>query len=356
SGYAAAPVCSPTRYSILYGQTCARLRKTLVRGPNLVDHTQLSLPQAIKRADARYVCAHFGKWHIAVEPETVGFDVSDGKTTNREGGFNNGKAVEWSGYAADDPKLVDHVTDRGIAFMREQVRAGRPFFLQLSHYAVHSDIVFRESTLREVERWPRGRTHQHAGYAAMIKDLDDAVGRLMRAFDDLNLADNTYVFFVSDNGGMPMIPPKRRDGVPYERALNAPLRSGKWDLTEGGLRVPFFVAGPGIAAGIQCDTPVVTYDLLPTFTDIAGASAFTSPTLDGASLLPLLHDPRSASVKRPLGDTLVFHFPHYNRMGPGGSPSAARRGPCGCSVGSETRACRPAGASRKRSAGRGAAG
>ena len=142
SGYAASCVCSPTRYSILYGKTPARLGKTLVRGPNRVDHTQTSLPQTLKRVDGRYVCAHFGKWHMNVDPSEVGYDKSDGMTTNKEGGFSNDAKVAWKGYTADDPKLTDHVTNRGIEFIQEHTRDERPFYLQLSYYAMHSDVVY----------------------------------------------------------------------------------------------------------------------------------------------------------------------------------------------------------------------
>ena len=325
-GYAASPVCSPTRYSIQYGKTPARLHKTIVRGPNHVDHSQTSLPQALKSVDERYVCAHFGKWHIKVEPAQLGYDFSDGKTTNREGGFTNGKPAEWNGYSADDPKLIDHVTDRGIAFMQAQVQAGRPFFLQLSHYAVHSDIVYKEASLEDVQSREPGQVHTHAGYAAMMQDLDNGIGKLMQAYDELGLSDNTYVFFVSDNGGMPIIPPRAQGGVPYEVGLNAPLRRGKWDLTEGGIRVPFIVAGPGIQPGSQCDTPVVTYDLLPTFTDLAGRAEPLPDEFDGASMVPMLKDPTTATASRPLGDTIIFHFPHYNAVGLNEPHNAIRQG------------------------------
>jgi len=325
-GYAAAPVCSPTRYSIQFGKSPARLGKTIVRGPNKVDHSQLSLPQAIKQVDARYLCAHFGKWHIAVKPEQLGYDLSDGKTTNSEGGFTMNKPAEWSGYASDDPKLIDHVTNRGIEFMRTQSEAGRPFYLQLSYYAVHSDIVYRQKTLDEVKTWQAGSVHKHAGYAAMMKDLDDGVGRLVQAYDELGLADNTYIFFVSDNGGMPVIPPRVGAGAPYEVGLNTPLRRGKWDLTEGGIRVPFIVVGPGIQAGSQCDAPVVTYDLLPTFTDLAGGPSSMPDDFDGTSLTPMLNDHSITTASRPLGDTIIFHFPHYNRVGLNEPHSAIRQG------------------------------
>lgn len=326
NGYAASPVCSPSRYSILFGKTPARLGKTVVRGPNHVDHTQLSLPQAIKQADERYVCAHFGKWHIAVDPKQVDYDASDGKTTNKEGEFTNGKPAEWSGRSSEDPKLINHVTNRGIAFMKEQTAAGRPFFLQLSHYAVHSDIVYRDKTLEQVKVWKQGEVHSNAGYAAMLKDLDDGIGKFLAAFDEMGISENTYIFFTSDNGGMPLIPPRKVYGAPLKRGLNTPLRRGKWDLTEGGVRVPFIALGPGIKPGSQCDTPVVAYDLFPTCAEIAGLDKDLPSDLDGGSLAPLLRDPTKSSVSRPLAETLIFHMPHYNHVGLGEPHSAIRKG------------------------------
>ncbi len=325
-GYAASPVCSPSRYSIQFGKTPARLGKTLVRGPNRVDHSQTSIAKTIKAANTDYACAHFGKWHINAAPAALGYDISSGKTNNAQGGFTNGDRKEWSGYAADDPKRIQHLTDQGIEFMREQTAAGRPFFLQLSHYAVHSDIIYRDETLDEVMTWPEGRVHRNAKYAAMLSDLDNGIGRFMQAFDALDLAPNTYVFFLSDNGGMPVIPPRVIRGAPYESGLNAPLRRGKWDLTEGGIRVPFFVMGPGIEAGSRSDAPVVTYDLMPTFMELAGETGTPLKDLDGGSLVPILRDPSTRVVDRPLHDTIVFHFPHYNMLGLGEPHSAIRVG------------------------------
>ena len=161
----------------------------------------------------------------------------------------------------------------------------------------------------------------------MLKDLDDGIGEFMKAYDELGLAENTYVFFLSDNGGMPIIPPKRSRGAPYKQGLNSPLRRGKWDLTEGGLRVPFIVLGPGIQPGAQCDAPVVTYDLLPTFADLAGSTNYLPDDLDGATFAPLLRDPSNKEMPRPLYDTLIFHLPHYNHVGLGEPHSAIRQGP-----------------------------
>ena len=123
---------------------------------------------------------------------------------------------------------------------------------------------------------------------------------------------------------MPVLPMQLNLGRPYKKGLNSPLLRGKWDLTEGGIRVPFAMLGPGIAANSQTDTPVVSYDLLPTLADLAGSTQNLPKQLDGGSFRPLLSDP-NAAVQRPF-DGLVFHFPHYNRVGMNEPHSAIRVG------------------------------
>ena len=126
---------------------------------------------------------------------------------------------------------------------------------------------------------------------------------------------------------MPAVPPRRIDGATYKTpGFNAPLRRGKWDLTEGGIRVPLIAIGPSIEADSQCNTPVIGYDLLPTFLDLVGSQTLLGDEFDGASLAPLLHDPAVKEVQRPLPNTLIFHFPHYNRFGLKAPHTAIRQG------------------------------
>lgn len=322
NAYAAAPVCSPTRYSIQFGKTPARLRRTRSERRNLVDHDQPTLPQILKSIDADYRTAHFGKWHIAAEPEVLGYDVHDGRTNNETGGFVDG-ARQWDGYVTSDPKRVDSLTRRAIAFLEEVTASERPFFVQLSHYAVHSNIEYSADSHALFSDRPLGELHSNTGYAAMLFDLDASIGELLRAYDRLGLGEDTYVLFLSDNGGMPAIPMQVSRGAPYPRGMNSPLLRGKWDLTEGGVRVPFVVRGPGITAGSQSNTPVVTYDLLPTIVDLAGGADALPPDLDGGSFRAVLSDPR-APVERAF-DGLIFHYPHYNRVGMNEPHSAIRR-------------------------------
>lgn len=323
NAYAAAPVCSPTRYSIQFGKTPARLLRTRSDKPNRVDHEQVSLPQVLKAIDPSYRAAHFGKWHIDADPAELGYDEHDGVTNNKTGGFVNDH-TQWKGYADADPKRVDSLTRRAIAFIQDSVARDQPFYLQISHYAVHSNIEYSEESFAYFGEQERGDLHKNQGYAAMVRDLDSAIGTLMQAYQEMGLAEDTYLIFASDNGGMPVLPMQVNRGRPYAQGLNSPLLRGKWDLTEGGIRVPFAVVGPGIEPGSQSDTPVVTYDLLPTVSELADAGHALPDDLDGGSLAGLLADP-TAPVSRPL-DALIFHYPHYNRVGMNEPHSAIREG------------------------------
>ena len=323
NGYAAAPVCSPTRYSIQFGKTPARLHRTRGMGKNHVDHNQVGIPQVLKSIDKNYRAAHIGKWHIDEDPARYGYDVHDGISKNKEGGFVNDRS-QWKGYAEEDPKRVDSLTKRAIAFMRESTENKQPFFLQLSHYAVHSSIVYSEASFADVGLREKGKLHKNQGYAAMVQDMDLSVGTLLDAYRELGLTDNTYIIFISDNGGMPVLPQQPNKGKPYKDGLNSPLLRGKWDLTEGGIRVPFAIVGPGIAPGGQSDTPVISYDLLPTLAELAGSLEALPADLDGVSLRPLLDDGQ-VEVKRS-GEGLIFHYPHFNRVGLNEPHSAIRFG------------------------------
>lgn len=321
SGYSASSVCSPTRYSIQFGKSPARLQRTRGLGVNHADHNQVGIPQILKSIDKSYRAAHIGKWHIDRDPSAYGYDVHDGITKNKAGDFVNNK-TQWHGYSDEDPKRVYSLTERAVEFMRESVEKQQPFFLQLSHYAVHSNIVYSDESFTEVGKREKGKLHKNQGYAAMIEDLDASIGSLLEAYGDLDLAKNTYIIFLSDNGGMPVLPMRVNRGRPYQAGLNKPLLRGKWDLTEGGIRVPFAIVGPTIKAGGQSDTPVMSYDILPTVAELAGFANSLPENLDGVSISPLFND-NNADLDRPF-DGLVFHYPHYNRVGMNEPHSAIR--------------------------------
>jgi arylsulfatase A-like enzyme len=321
SGYAASPVCSPTRYSIQFGKSPARIKRTRGLGKNHADHNQIGIPQVLKSIDKSYRAAHIGKWHIDKDPSAYGYDVHDGITKNKAGDFDNNK-TQWHGYSDEDPKRVNSMTKRAVKFMRESVEREQPFFLQLSHYAVHSNIVYSDASYAEVGKREKGKLHKNQGYAAMLEDMDLSIGSLLEAYSELDLAKDTYIIFLSDNGGMPVLPMRVNRGRPYKAGLNAPLLRGKWDLTEGGIRVPFAITGPNINAGGQSDTPVMSYDILPTIADLAGSQKGLPKDLDGVSFKPLFDD-KDADLERPF-DGLVFHYPHYNRVGMNEPHSAIR--------------------------------
>lgn len=321
SGYAAAPVCSPTRYSIQFGKSPARLKRTRGLGKNHADHNQVGIPQVLKAINKSYRAAHIGKWHIDKDPSAYGYDVHDGITKNKAGDFDNNN-TQWHGYSDDDPKRVNSLTKRAVEFMRDSVEKQQPFFLQISHYAVHSNIVYSDASFAEVGKREKGTLHKNQGYAAMLEDMDLSIGSLLEAYSELDLAKNTYIIFLSDNGGMPVLPMRVNRGRPYQAGLNEPLLRGKWDLTEGGIRVPFAITGPSIKTGGQSDTPVMSYDILPTIADLAGSLKGLPEDLDGVSFKPLFDD-NKADLDRPF-DGLVFHYPHYNRVGMNEPHSAIR--------------------------------
>jgi len=322
SAYSASPVCSPSRYSIQFGKSPARLGRTRVLGENRVDHDQVGIPQVLKSANADYRAAHFGKWHIDASPSRYLYDVHDGQTTNKEGGYDNDQKAQWRGYSETDPKRVFSLTERAIEFIEASVGEERPFYLQVSHYALHSNIIYREETFTDVGEASENSVHTDKGYAAMVADLDTAIGQLWAAYNRLGLRDNTYFIITSDNGGMPVLPQQVNKGRPYERGLNHPLLRGKWDLMEGGIRVPFLVVGPDVPAGSQADEPIIGSDLLPTFADLSGAINQLPNDLDGISIKSLLGDP-GRTLDRP-SDGLIFHFPHYNAVGLNEPHSAIR--------------------------------
>lgn len=319
-GYAPASICTPTRRSIQLGNTPTRqgderFAREFRRDPN----AHPAFPYFLKAAHPRYRTAHFGKWDLRADivPEEFGYDESDGDTGNRNGDVGGDKENKFTAHHLNnDPKRTDTLTRRTLSFIRRNHAAGTPFFVQLSHYATHVDIQCRPETYQKYAQKKPGRIHAHAGWAAMLEDLDTSVGRILDAVEALHLSQSTYVIFLADNGGVEFLPQvKNKMAHPSEfasPARNHPLRGGKWVLYEGGIRVPFIVAGPGIKAGSQCDVPVAGWDLLPTVADLAGYRA-PLPPLDGGSLRPLFANGQGR-VQRP-EEGFVFHryttaYPH----------------------------------------------
>ena len=156
----------------------------------------------------------------------------------------------------------------------------------------------------------------------MVYDLDKSIGGLLDVYDELNLNDNTYLMLVSDNGGMPVLPQQVNLGLPYKMGLNYPLLRGKWDLLEGGIRIPFAAMGPGVESNTQSDVPVITHDILPTIADLANAYDLKPDGINGVSIKKLFFNPKSQLHREP--SFLIFHYPHYNRVGINEPHSAIR--------------------------------
>jgi arylsulfatase A len=315
SGYAPAPLCTPTRRAILSGTSAARSGGEFPS--TWVPHDHLTLPKALKQADAAYRTAHFGKWgeQMGSTPEQAGYDASDGLTGNNTGGMPGSLNTEVAGAGHNnspafytnqkDPKLTGHVTDRGLEFMRESVKMNRPFYVQLSYYAVHLSIVCREETLKRYQAKGAPDREYTQAWAAMLEELDGGIGRVLAEIKELGIDDNTYVVFTSDNGGRGRMPGFNEKARP----ANFPLTGEKHTLYEGGIRVPFMVKGPKVPADALCHVPVASYDLFATFYDLAGGTARLPAEVDSVSLKPLWHGAREATVARPNGGGLFFHSP-----------------------------------------------
>lgn len=299
-GYAASPRCTPSRAALFTGRSPAALHMTYVgagreEGPVrtalIPPEPLLELPtDTITVAEVLkplgYTSAHFGKWHVGrTDPARHGFDASDGATNN--GGPDN--------VASPNPKQAYGMTERGIAFMKRAQQAGKPFYLQLSHYP-------------NQERKEGGGARDRDTARADSDEIDKTVMQLLAALDSLGLAKNTFVFYTADHGG------QGRNG-------NAPLSGGKGAVTEGGLRVPFLVRGPGISANVCSRVPAAGFDILPTVAALAGSPTRLPAGVEGGSLESVLRDPAGRGVVSRAREELVFHFPHYD-LGNGGPATA----------------------------------
>ena len=319
----ATPVCSSTRGTIETGQNSARVGITdFLPGhwkpfaklvvppmPNRLDHKLTTPGEALGAAG--YVTGYFGKWHLGGgsqnAPATHGYQVTG----------NLGPQFQaWRKGKGNGPKQMDLFTDQAIWFLRQHANKGKPFFLHVSHRAVHIPIQGNSQTIQKYVDKPKPDVSvNHPVYAAMIEDLDRSIGRLFDELDKQGLRENTVVIVASDNGGLR----NAYTGTGQVVSTNAPLRDEKGTLYEGGIRVPMIVRWPNVAPrGAVCREPAATWDLLPTFCAIAGIALPDQP-IDGVDLTPLFRRP-TESIKR---EALYFHYPHYHHSRPAG---AIRRG------------------------------
>ena len=305
NAYSPGAMCTPSRASILTGKSPALLRMT-TPGPagGQPDDRKLipprhvdSLPEAeITIAETLrlrgYGTAHFGKWHLSGGgPGRHGFEVHDGETGNTGPGLHNDP----------NPKDIFGITERAIAFMERHVAANKPFYVQLSHYAVHTPFRSLATTRAACAERPCGVRHSNVDFAAMTRDLDSGVGDLLESIERLGIEDKTYVVFMSDNGA----------AARPQSTENLPLAGGKATFWEGGIRVPLIIRGPGVERNSFCRQNVVGYDLFPTFSELAGAVRGADSRIEGLSLVPLLFSKESHLDFRGDRHAIVFHFPHY---------------------------------------------
>ena len=320
--YASAPVCAPSRYSIQFGKTPARL--SLIRVGMNTDHIDhegfTSIPKALKKINSNYRTAHFGKWGMGSNPSVFGYDVSDGPTKNKDGNFDNNRS-QWEHVFKKDPKNIFSLTDRAIEFIDSSKEEEKPFYLQISHYAVHSNVESKVKSYAVLKDKPIGAQQKDLGFAAMTFDLDKGLGLLLNKIKELEIEDNTYIIYMSDNGSVPNIPGAKK----YEKSYNFPLSRGKWDAYEGGVRVPLIIAGPGIKKGTESATPVSGSDLLPTLIDLAGNKATALTEIDGGSFASILLNKNNKKIKRAV-DGIFFHVPYKNGIALKRPHSAVRKG------------------------------
>jgi arylsulfatase A len=350
--YSSCNVCSPTRASLLTGKYPQRIGFTSwlnPRKPNGPNSTATYIPAAettIGEAfrKAGYRTGYIGKWHVGSEkigmPKQHGFDWQ--MATARHGlpgsyfhpykkkGLPSADVPDMEDGKSGD-YLTDVLTDKGIGFIRETAKEGKkPFFLIVGHYAVHTPIqapqklvdkyqakkqrMYGSTPLEMIpEKFNRkvpGR-QQNPVYAGMMENLDRNVGKMIDALDELGLTKDTIIVFTSDNGGscMPGTPEKRPTS-------NFPLRASKGWNYEGGIRIPTFITWPGKIPAMKTDEPVITMDLYPTILELTGCKQLPKQTIDGHSLVSLIHG-KTKTLDRPF---LAWRHPH---SGHGAQPCQA---------------------------------
>jgi arylsulfatase A-like enzyme len=332
------PLCSPTRASILTGQTPARHGSTapthhtaeirLAAGVRKTGHPHEAalLVQSVSRLDTRfptlgklmnqagYATGHFGKWHLGTEPYSPlqhGFDVD---IPHWPGPGPAGSFVapwRFKDFKANTPN--EHIEDRmakeAVQWMKS-LPNDKPFFMNYWQFSVHAPFNAKTELIEKYRgKIDRDSKHHSPTYASMVESLDDAIGTLLDAVDEADIADRTIFVFTSDNGGNMYsgIPEKDKDGKPFITAptSNRPLRGGKACIFEGGIRVPTIVAWPGLTkVGTRSDQIIQCSDFYPTLLAGLGIPLPDNHVIDGIDITPAL---KGGKLNR---DAIFTYFPH----------------------------------------------
>lgn len=315
NAYAGAANCAPSRACLLSGQYTPRHEiynvGTKRRGKPVFGKLKHIPGTDTLRADIRtwadqirdagYRTGTIGKWHLSDDPLAHGFDFNFAGTHSGgppQGYFPPHPSIDELTDSPPDQYLTDRLTDEAIAFIDRN--AQRPWFLYLTHFAVHTPLQAQPDRVAKYEARAKGTLHQHATMAAMIESVDVGIGRIVDRIMQLGLQEQTAIVFTSDNGG-------------YGPATSMdPLKGYKGTYYEGGIREPFIFVWPGVVPpGSKSEVPTINVDLFPTFCEMTGAKLPPNQVLDGQSLLPLLTGTGNSS-KETIRDRAIFwHFPAY---------------------------------------------
>lgn len=306
NAYVSAPVCAPSRAGLLTGRWQDRFGFEGNPEPGAgwgLPVGEKTMAERLKAAG--YATAVYGKWHLGEKPEfhpnNQGFDEFFGFLSGMHSYFKANDPQWGAILRGNDPVELDKyltfaIADESANFISRNKE--KPFFLYAAFNAPHTPLEAPRDYLAKVSHIqdPKRRT-----YAAMVQALDDGVGTILESIRQNGLEDKTVVFFISDNGG-PIL-----EGAAKNGSKNDPLRGGKAEVWEGGIRVPFFIRWPGHLSGGQVlDDPVISLDILPTTLALVGAPGDAS--LDGSNLLPWIGGKNPAPERGP------FFWKFYDQL------------------------------------------
>lgn len=324
AAYSAGATCAPSRASLMSGQytpahgvlyvgpgtyqekwkqrngNLKRFKMLQPRGATELPDDIQTMAEVLRQSG--YRTAMFGKWHLGAKdqhPSRRGFDVAIA-SQGQHFGFKTDPMQEHP----DEQYLSDFLSDNAASFVKESAAGNKPFFLYYADFLVHKPFEAKAEYLKHFGQKSSSERHKSPMAAAMIKSLDDSVGKILRALDECGASENTLFVFTSDNGGLSY----EEDGKRPDNTSNLPLRGRKGSEYEGGIRVPWIVRWPGkTPAGVECDVPVHQVDLFPTFAAIAGSQTPTQE-IHGVDLTHLFQSPADGFPER----NLYWYLPGYS--------------------------------------------